>query len=107
MKAQAAAAFDMAGHDYGAYSLYELRPGAATATLLWLGTSGALFAYVQSLGSYESTYGSLAGVEEAFHTFLSSVPEDGLIIGCGDDPGVGRLLPRLSSRAERLLTYAA
>ena len=36
--------------------------GAATATLLWLGTSGALFAYVQSLGSYESTYGSLAGV---------------------------------------------
>ncbi|HEU4454649.1 MAG TPA: UDP-N-acetylmuramate--L-alanine ligase [Longimicrobiaceae bacterium] len=50
-------------------------------------------------------YGSLAGVEEAFHTFLSSVPEDGLIIGCGDDPGVGRLLPRLVSRADRLLTY--
>jgi membrane protein len=36
--------------------------GAATATLLWLATSWALFAYVQSLGSYESTYGSLAGV---------------------------------------------
>jgi membrane protein len=36
--------------------------GAAVATVLWLGTSVGLFAYVQSLGSYESTYGSLAGV---------------------------------------------
>jgi membrane protein len=36
--------------------------GAAVATLLWLGTSVGLFAYVQSLGSYEKTYGSLAGV---------------------------------------------
>ena len=36
--------------------------GAVLTTVLWLGTSVALFAYVQSLGSYESTYGSLAGV---------------------------------------------
>src|SRR5215218_2355850 len=36
--------------------------GAMVATLLWLATSLGLFAYVQSLGSYESTYGSLAGV---------------------------------------------
>lgn len=36
--------------------------GAVVATLLWLGTSIALFAYVQSLGSYAATYGSLAGV---------------------------------------------
>jgi membrane protein len=36
--------------------------GAAVATVLWLTTSMGLFAYVQSLGSYESTYGSLAGV---------------------------------------------
>jgi membrane protein len=36
--------------------------GAMIATLLWLATSIGLFAYVQSLGSYESTYGSLAGV---------------------------------------------
>jgi membrane protein len=36
--------------------------GAAIATGLWLATSVGLFAYVQSLGSYESTYGSLAGV---------------------------------------------
>jgi len=36
--------------------------GAVVATLLWLATSIGLFAYVQSLGSYEKTYGSLAGV---------------------------------------------
>jgi membrane protein len=36
--------------------------GAAGATVLWVVTSAALFAYVQSLGTYESTYGSLAGV---------------------------------------------
>jgi membrane protein len=32
------------------------------ATLLWLLTTIGLFAYVESLGSYEATYGSLAGV---------------------------------------------
>jgi membrane protein len=36
--------------------------GAAIATGLWLATSVGLFAYVQTLGSYQSTYGSLAGV---------------------------------------------
>lgn len=36
--------------------------GAVAATALWLGTSFGLFAYVQRLGSYERTYGSLAGV---------------------------------------------
>ncbi|MBA2443731.1 MAG: YihY/virulence factor BrkB family protein, partial [Nocardioidaceae bacterium] len=36
--------------------------GATGATVLWLATSVGLFAYVQSLGTYESTYGSLAGV---------------------------------------------
>jgi membrane protein len=36
--------------------------GAMGATALWLATSMALFAYVQRLGTYESTYGSLAGV---------------------------------------------
>lgn len=50
-------------------------------------------------------YGSLAGVEDAFHTFLSRVPADGAIIGCGDDPGVGRLLPRLSGGERRVVTY--
>ncbi|SDQ13426.1 YihY/virulence factor BrkB family protein [Quadrisphaera sp. DSM 44207] len=36
--------------------------GAAVATALWVATSVGLFAYVQGLGTYETTYGSLAGV---------------------------------------------
>ncbi|MCW2684708.1 MAG: ribonuclease, partial [Blastococcus sp.] len=36
--------------------------GASIATLLWLATSVSLFAYVHGLGSYEKTYGALAGV---------------------------------------------
>ncbi len=36
--------------------------GATGATVLWAATSAALFAYVQELGTYETTYGSLAGV---------------------------------------------
>jgi membrane protein len=36
--------------------------GAALATGLWVAVTGIFFAYVQTLGDYESTYGSLAGV---------------------------------------------
>jgi membrane protein len=36
--------------------------GAVGATVLWAATSAALFAYVQNLGTYGTTYGSLAGV---------------------------------------------
>ncbi len=36
--------------------------GAAGATVLWAATSAALFTYVQNLGTYGTTYGSLAGV---------------------------------------------
>lgn len=36
--------------------------GAVGATVVWAMTSAALFAYVRSLGTYEATYGSLAGV---------------------------------------------
>jgi UDP-N-acetylmuramate--alanine ligase len=50
-------------------------------------------------------YGSLAGVEEGFHAFLSGVTPDGQIVGCGDDAGVARILPRLTGGAERVLTY--
>ncbi|HYO37639.1 MAG TPA: YihY/virulence factor BrkB family protein [Geodermatophilus sp.] len=36
--------------------------GAVLATVLWLATTAGLFAYVQGLGDYTATYGSLAGV---------------------------------------------
>ncbi len=37
-------------------------PGALAATVLWSAASVGLFAYVRGLGTYETTYGSLAGV---------------------------------------------
>lgn len=51
------------------------------------------------------TYGSLCAVEDAFRSFADSVPEDGQVIGCADDRGVGRLLPRLRNLPGRVLTY--
>lgn len=39
-----------------------IRWGSTAATLLWLAASAGLFFYVQNLGTYERTYGSLAGV---------------------------------------------
>jgi membrane protein len=36
--------------------------GSLCSTLTWVGTSAVLFAYVQRLGTYHATYGSLAGV---------------------------------------------
>ncbi|MQA91942.1 MAG: UDP-N-acetylmuramate--L-alanine ligase [Gemmatimonas sp.] len=50
-------------------------------------------------------FGSLAGVEEAFLTFLDSVPTDGLIVACADESGVGRLIPRLKHPRRSVLTY--
>lgn len=72
-------------------SFLTLRPSVAVVTTLE--------------ADHLDIYGSLEGVEEAFQSFLSSVPEDGLIIGCGDDSGVGRLLPRLSGADGRVVTY--
>ncbi len=44
------------------------------------------------------TYGSVEAMEEAFVTFANRVPFYGAAIACLDDPGVRRLLPRLSRR---------
>jgi len=40
-------------------------------------------------------YGDLAGVREAFQTFLAGVDPEGVVVACGDDHGVSRLLPEL------------
>ncbi len=44
------------------------------------------------------TYGSVEAMEEAFLSFANRVPFYGAAIACLDDPGVRRLLPRLSRR---------
>jgi UDP-N-acetylmuramate--alanine ligase len=48
------------------------------------------------------TYGSVEAMEDAFVTFANRIPFYGTTIACLDDPGVRRLLPRLS---RRIVTY--
>lgn len=72
-------------------SFLTLRPSVAVVTTLE--------------ADHLDIYGSYEGVEEAFDTFLRRVPDDGLIIGCGDDSGVGRLLPRLAGTKPEVVTY--
>jgi UDP-N-acetylmuramate--alanine ligase len=72
-------------------SFLTLRPSIAVVTTL----------EADHLDIYET----LAGVEDAFLAFLERVPEDGRIVGCGDDYGVARLLPRLGAATDRVLTY--
>jgi len=50
-------------------------------------------------------YGSLEAVEEAFLTYVESVPGDGLIACCADDHGASRLANRLRGGPERVMTY--
>jgi len=44
------------------------------------------------------TYGDLAGVEEAFGSFVERVPSNGRVAVCGDDHGASRLLAGLNGR---------
>jgi UDP-N-acetylmuramate--alanine ligase len=48
-------------------------------------------------------YGDLAGLEDAFETFLDSVPADGRIIACMDDAGVQRVISRFDDA--RIIRY--
>ncbi len=45
-------------------------------------------------------YGDIQHIEEAFYNFCSLLPEDGLVVGWGDDPRVQKLLRRLDRRHE-------
>jgi len=47
-------------------------------------------------------YGSVEAMEEAFTSFVNRVPFYGAVIGCLDNPGVRRLLPRCR---RRVITY--
>ena len=72
-------------------SFLTLRPSVAVVTTL----------EADHLDIYEN----LQGVEEAFLDFLNCVSVDGCIVGCADDSGVGRLLPRLGGSSRKVVTY--
>jgi UDP-N-acetylmuramate--alanine ligase len=47
-------------------------------------------------------YGSLQEIEDIFLTFVSSLPENGFVIACADNPGVARLVERSD---KKFVTY--
>ncbi|MDE0650693.1 MAG: Mur ligase domain-containing protein, partial [Gammaproteobacteria bacterium] len=44
------------------------------------------------------TYGNLAGLRDAFRTFVDAVPSDGTVCVCADDPGASKLLAGIGAR---------
>ncbi|HEY3374353.1 MAG TPA: UDP-N-acetylmuramate--L-alanine ligase [Candidatus Aquicultor sp.] len=47
-------------------------------------------------------YKSLDEIEDVFYTFVESIPEQGFVVACADNPGVGRLMNRSK---KRFVTY--
>jgi UDP-N-acetylmuramate--alanine ligase len=72
-------------------SFHQLRPTIAVVTTLE--------------ADHLDIYGSLAAVEEAFLTFVESVPDDGMVACCADDHGAARLANLLRGDPERVTTY--
>jgi UDP-N-acetylmuramate--alanine ligase len=72
-------------------SFHTLRPHVAVVTTLE--------------ADHLDIYGTLEAVEEAFLEYVERVPSEGLLVACGDDHGVGRLLPRVRAASDRILTY--
>ena len=65
-------------------SFHHLRPQVAVVTNLE--------------ADHLDIFGDLAGVREAFRTFLEGVTEDGHVAVCGDDHGASSLLPSLGAK---------
>lgn len=47
-------------------------------------------------------FGSIDDVREAFLKFVTSLPRNGTLIACGDDPQINKILPQVSSK---VITY--
>lgn len=50
-------------------------------------------------------YGDMAGVEDAYRRFVDSMPADGLLVACADDPGARELAAYARSTGRRVRTY--
>jgi UDP-N-acetylmuramate--alanine ligase len=87
----------------GGDSLYVVEADEYDRSFLTLRPTVAVVTTLEA--DHLDIYGDLAGVEEAFATFLGSVDADGIVVACADDAGVGRLLPRLAGLGERVVTY--
>lgn len=88
---------------YGARDLFVVEADEYDRSFLQLRPSLAVLTTLEA--DHLDIFGSLEGVEEAFLTFLRQLPPDGLLVACGDDPGVGRIVPRLGIARPHVLTY--
>jgi UDP-N-acetylmuramate--alanine ligase len=70
-------------------------------SFLLLAPFGAIVTNVEA--DHLDNYGDLAAVEAAFDQFLGTVPADGFVVVCADDPGAARL--RTVATPGRLRTY--
>jgi len=72
-------------------SFLTLRPGIAVVTTLE--------------ADHLDIYGSLSAIEDAFLAFVDAVPSDGMVAGCADDHGAGRLLARVGGAGREVVSY--
>jgi len=70
-------------------------------SFLLLGPYGAIVTNVEA--DHLDNYGDLAAVEAAFDRFVATVPAEGFLVLCADDPGAARLAG--SGSPARLRTY--
>lgn len=87
----------------GGTALYVVEADEFDRSFLMLRPSTAVVTTLEA--DHLDIFGSLAGVESAFLEFIETVPSDGLIVACGDESGIGRLLPRLAMPRRAVLTY--
>ena len=50
-------------------------------------------------------YGTVESVEEAYAEFAATLPADGLLVACADDPGSARLAARVRAEGGSVTTY--
>jgi UDP-N-acetylmuramate--alanine ligase len=87
----------------GGNSLFVVEADEYDRSFLTLRPSVAVVTTLEA--DHLDIFGSLQGVEDAFLAYLENVPSEGLIVACGDDNGVGRVIPRLGSPRRSVLTY--
>jgi UDP-N-acetylmuramate--alanine ligase len=72
-------------------------------SFLLLAPHGAIVTNVEA--DHLDNYGDLAAVEAAFDAFVRTVPADGFLVLCADDPGAARLAGVAGCSPVRLRTY--
>ncbi|HEX2191171.1 MAG TPA: UDP-N-acetylmuramate--L-alanine ligase [Longimicrobiaceae bacterium] len=87
----------------GSDRLYVVEADEYDRSFLTLRPSVALVTTLEA--DHLDIYGSLAAIEDAFHAFVDAVPADGMVAGCADDHGAGRLLARVGGAERSVVSY--